>query len=126
MGLFNIFKKKQPAQPQPQPEPKPEKPQARSKWNDPEYLRRVEAALQQGQSKPIMETLKEAEKPAPVSYTHLPKEDKNMLIINIVLALVAALLLFGVIGEKDGLKQQNITIAFVAVIVLIIALNRFF
>lgn len=49
-----------------------------------------------------------------------------MLIINIVLALVAALLLFGVIGEKDGLKQQNITIAFVAVIVLIIALNRFF
>lgn len=54
------------------------------------------------------------------------KEDKNMLIINIVLALVAALLLFGVIGEKDGLRQQNITIAFVAVIVLIIALNRFF
>ena len=54
------------------------------------------------------------------------KEDNNMLIINIVLALVAALLLFGVIGEKDGLKQQNITIAFVAVIVLIIALNRFF
>lgn len=49
-----------------------------------------------------------------------------MLIINIVLALVAALLLFGVIGEKDGLRQQNITIAFVAVIVLIIALNRFF
>ena len=46
-----------------------------------------------------------------------------MLIINIVLALVAALLL---IGEKDGLRQQNITIAFVAVIVLIIALNRFF
>lgn len=55
-----------------------------------------------------------------------PKEDKNMLIINIVLALVAALLLFGVIGEKDGLRQQNIAIAFVAVIVLIIALNRFF
>lgn len=55
-----------------------------------------------------------------------PKEDKNILIINIVLALVAALLLFGVIGEKDGLKQQNITIAFVAVIVLIIALNRIF
>lgn len=69
MGLFNIFKKKQPAQPQPQPEPKPEKPQARSKWNDPEYLRRVEAALQQGQSKPIMETLKEAEKPAPTTQT---------------------------------------------------------
>lgn len=49
-----------------------------------------------------------------------------MLIINIVLALVAALLLLGVIGEKDGLRRQNITIAFVAVIVLIIALNRFF
>ena len=69
MGLFNIFKKKQPAQPQPQPEPKPEKSQARSKWNDPEYLRRVEAALQQGQNKPIMETLKEAEKPAPTTQT---------------------------------------------------------
>ena len=54
------------------------------------------------------------------------KEDNNMMIINIVLALVAALLLFGVIGEKDGLRQQNITIAFVAVIVLIIALNRIF
>lgn len=69
MGLFNIFKKKQPAQPQPQPESKPEKPQARSKWNDPEYLRRMEAALQQGQNKPIMEALKEAEKPAPTTQT---------------------------------------------------------
>lgn len=65
-------------------------------------------------------------KPGGPSSPGKPKEDKNMLIINIVLALVAALLLFGVIGEKDGLKQQNITIAFVAVIVLIIALNRFF
>lgn len=49
-----------------------------------------------------------------------------MLIINILLGIVAALLLLGVIGEKDGLRQQNITIAFVAVIMLIIALNRFF
>lgn len=63
MGLFNIFKKKQPAQPQPQPES--EKPQARSKWNDPEYLRRVETALQQKQDKPIVETLKDAEQAAP-------------------------------------------------------------
>lgn len=69
MGLFNIFKKKQPAQPQPQPEPKPEKPQTHSKWNDPEYLRRMEAVLQQGQNKPIMETLKEVEKPAPITET---------------------------------------------------------
>lgn len=69
----------------------------------------------------------QAAAPTPVQNpTGKPKEDKNMLIINIVLALVAALLLFGVIGEKDGLRQQNITIAFVAVIVLIIALNRFF
>lgn len=67
MGLFNIFKKKQPEQPQPQPEP--EKPQARSKWNDPGYLRRVETALQQKQDKPIMETLKEAEEPAPTTQT---------------------------------------------------------
>jgi hypothetical protein len=58
--------------------------------------------------------------------THGNKEDNNMLIINILLALVAALLFLGIIGEKDGLRQQNITIAFVAVIVLIIALNRFF
>lgn len=65
MGLFNIFKKKQPAQPQPQPEPEPEKPQARSKWNDPEYLRRVETAIQQRQNKPVIETLKDAEQAAP-------------------------------------------------------------
>ena len=72
MGLFNIFKKKQPAQPQPQPEPEPEKPQARSKWNDPEYLRRVETALQQRQNKPVIETLKDAEQaasPAPARQT---------------------------------------------------------
>lgn len=50
----------------------------------------------------------------------------KVLLYSGLLALVAALLLFGVIGEKDGLRQQNITIAFVAVIVLIIALNRFF
>jgi hypothetical protein len=36
-----------------------------------------------------------------------PKEDKNMLIINIVLALVAALLLFGVIGEKTDSNSRT-------------------
>ena len=64
--------------------------------------------------------------PGELSPPGKPKEDNDMLIINIVLALVAALLLLGVIGEKDGIRQQNITIAFVAVIVLIIALNRIF
>lgn len=63
MGLFNIFKKKQPAQPQPQPEPEQKKSQARGKWNDPEYLRRAEAALQKQQNKPITDTLREIEKP---------------------------------------------------------------
>lgn len=65
-------------------------------------------------------------KPGGLGSPGKPKEDNNMLIINILLGLVAALLLLGVIGKKDGLRQQNITIAFVAVIMLIIALNRFF
>ena len=49
-----------------------------------------------------------------------------MLIINILLGLATALLLLGVIGESDRLRQQNVTVAFVAMIVLIIALNRIF
>lgn len=46
-----------------------------------------------------------------------------MIALNILLAVVAAVLLLGVIGERDKEKHQNITIAFVAVVALIIAVN---
>ena len=46
-----------------------------------------------------------------------------MIALNILLAVVAAVLLLGVIGEKDKDKNKNITIAFAAVVLLIIALN---
>ena len=47
-----------------------------------------------------------------------------MVIINILLALVALVLLLGVVGEKDSGKQKNITAAFIAVAALIAFLNR--
>lgn len=43
--------------------------------------------------------------------------------LKIMLGLVAAVLLLGVIGEKDKDKNQNLTIAFVAVVALIITIN---
>ena len=46
-----------------------------------------------------------------------------MIAINILLAVVAAVLLLGVIAEKDKDKNKNITLAFMAVVALIIALN---
>lgn len=46
-----------------------------------------------------------------------------MIALNILLAVVAAVLLLGVIGEKDDRKNTNVTIAFAAVVALIIALN---
>lgn len=46
-----------------------------------------------------------------------------MIALNILLAVVAAVLLLGVIAEKDKDKNKNITIAFTAVVLLIIALN---
>lgn len=49
-----------------------------------------------------------------------------MITLNIILGIVAAVLLIGVIGERDTQKQRSVTIAFVAVIVLIIAANIFF
>lgn len=48
-----------------------------------------------------------------------------MIAIYIILAVVAAVLLLGVIGERDIQKHQNITIAFVAVVALIIVLYAF-
>lgn len=46
-----------------------------------------------------------------------------IIAINILLAVVAAVLLLGVIGERDKDRQQNITVAFGAVVLLIIAFN---
>ena len=46
-----------------------------------------------------------------------------MIALNILLAVVAAVLLLGILGEKDKAKHQNITIAFVAVVALIMVLN---
>lgn len=48
-----------------------------------------------------------------------------MTIINVILAIVAAVLLLGVIAEQNKEKHTNITIAFVAVVALIIAVNTF-
>ena len=48
-----------------------------------------------------------------------------MIALNILLAVVAAVLLLGVLGERDKERHRNITIAFAAVILLIIALNKF-
>ena len=46
-----------------------------------------------------------------------------MIELNILLGVVAAVLLLGVIAERDKARNEHITIAFVAVVVLIIALN---
>lgn len=47
-----------------------------------------------------------------------------MLFVNILLGIAAAVLLAGIIGEKDEHHNQNVTIAFVAVCFLIFALNK--
>ena len=49
-----------------------------------------------------------------------------MTAINILLGVVAAVLLLGVIAEKDKERNRNITLAFVAVVLLIIAANIIF
>ena len=49
-----------------------------------------------------------------------------MLGVNFILGIVAAVLLLGVIGEKDTGKQKNITLAFAAVVALIVATNTIF
>lgn len=43
--------------------------------------------------------------------------------LNIFLGIVAAVLLFGIIGEPDPYRQRNITRTFAVVVALIIALN---
>ena len=51
---------------------------------------------------------------------------KKMIALNILLGVVAAVLLLGVLGEKDNQRHQSIVIAFVAVIALIICINTIF
>lgn len=46
-----------------------------------------------------------------------------MIALNILLAVVAAVLLLGVLGERDKAKHLDITLCFVSVVALIIALN---
>ena len=49
-----------------------------------------------------------------------------MIALNILLGVVAAVLLLGVLGEKDNQRHQSISIAFVAVIALIICMSTIF
>lgn len=49
-----------------------------------------------------------------------------MTALNILLGVVAAVLLLGVLGEKDNKRHRSIVIAFVAVIALIICMNTIF
>ena len=49
-----------------------------------------------------------------------------MIALNILLDVVAAVLLLGVLGEKNNQRHQSIAIAFVAVIALIICMNTIF
>ena len=48
----------------------------------------------------------------------------NMIVLNILLGVVEAILLIGVIGERDKDKQKNITFAFVALAMLILVANN--
>lgn len=50
----------------------------------------------------------------------------GVTMLNIVLGLAAGVLFIGVMGEKDNQRHRSITIAFVAVIVLIICANTIF
>jgi len=49
-----------------------------------------------------------------------------MIALNILLGVVAAVLLLGVLGEKDNQRHQSITIAFAVVVALIICMNTIF
>lgn len=49
-----------------------------------------------------------------------------MIALNILLGAVAAVLLLGVLGEKDNQRHKSITIAYVATITLIICINTIF
>lgn len=46
-----------------------------------------------------------------------------MTVLNLLLGVMAGILLVGVIGETERKKHANITIAFVAVLIVVAALN---
>lgn len=46
-----------------------------------------------------------------------------MIFVNVVAGIAAGILLIGVIGEKNEQKGKNLTMAFVAICALIVALN---
>ena len=54
---------------------------------------------------------------------HEGGEEVNPTIINAILGPVAAVMLVGVIGERDDKKQRNLTLAFMALVALIICVN---
>lgn len=47
-----------------------------------------------------------------------------MIFVNVLLGIAAAVLLLGIIGEQNERRNQNLTLAFVAVCVLIFTLNK--
>ena len=50
-------------------------------------------------------------------------ENTMIIFLNILLGLIAFVLFLGTVGEKDGARQKNITMAFVATLAAIVLIN---
>ena len=50
-------------------------------------------------------------------------ENTMIIFLNILLGLIAFVLFLGTVGEKDGARQKNITLAFVATLAAIVLIN---
>ena len=50
-------------------------------------------------------------------------ENTMIIFLNILLGLIAFVLFLGTVGEKDGARQKNITLAFVAALAAIVLIN---
>ena len=50
-------------------------------------------------------------------------ENTMIIFLNILLGLIAFVLFLGTVGEKDGARQKNITLAFVATLAVIVLIN---
>ena len=50
-------------------------------------------------------------------------ENTMIIFLNILLGLIAFVLFLGTVGEKDGARQKNITLAFVATMAAIVLIN---
>ena len=50
-------------------------------------------------------------------------ENTMIIFLNILLGLIAFVLFLGTVGEKDGTRQKNITLAFVATLAAIVLIN---